>query len=155
MHVTRSLVFLFSTLAVSAMSQLTSTQAVAPGANADSSTGNALRGAGTNTSAAVEVAAVPVNGTGELLNKLLGDFFAATENGLHPENVRLGGGNTVSLVVLPGQEAVRVTSPQLYTGGRFEFKAKTASVMPGVITAVYLVSRESNPHPIVLLSHHV
>lgn len=59
--------------------------------------------------------------------KLEGDFYASGP----PENVSPQGGNRFSLTVRPGQEAVRISSNKFYTGGRFEFRCRTASQMPG------------------------
>lgn len=44
--------------------------------------------------------------------------------------------------VAPDEEAVTIRSTNSYSGGRFEFKVKSAAVMPGIITAVYLASGE-------------
>lgn len=60
-------------------------------------------------------------------SKIEGDFYASGP----PENVSPQGGNRFSLTVRPGQEAVRISSNKFYTGGRFEFRCRTASQMPG------------------------
>jgi beta-glucanase (GH16 family) len=60
--------------------------------------------------------------------------------GQTPANFMDLGGNKFTMKVAPSQEAVKVHSTQYYTGGRFEVKVKSASAMPGVITAVYLAS---------------
>lgn len=66
-----------------------------------------------------------------MVDKLMGDFFASGEQGLTPKNFRPAGDNKFTLTVRPYEEAVRITSPKHYTGGRFEFRCKTASVTPG------------------------
>jgi len=60
--------------------------------------------------------------------------------GQSPWNVKDLGGNTFSLTVRPNEEACKLLSYDWFTGGKFEFKVKTASDMPGIITAVYLAS---------------
>jgi len=61
--------------------------------------------------------------------------------GQNPKNVRARG-NDFSMIVGPGEEAVKIHSKEKFTNGRFTVRAKSASVMPGIITAIYLASGE-------------
>jgi beta-glucanase (GH16 family) len=61
----------------------------------------------------------------------------------NPQNVQDMGGDRFLLKVAPGEEAVKLHSNQFYTGGRFEVSMKTASAMPGIITAFYLASSDT------------
>jgi hypothetical protein len=62
---------------------------------------------------------------------LMGDFQPVNDPGQSPQNFRSMGGNRFSLSVKPYQEAVRVQSAKWFMGGKFEFKCRTASTMPG------------------------
>lgn len=44
------------------------------------------------------------------------------------------------LKVTPHSQATRVKSKALYENGRLEIEIKSAAVMPGVVTAVYLTN---------------
>lgn len=46
------------------------------------------------------------------------------------------------MTVKPMENSCKISSTQTYTQGRFEIKLKSASKMPGVITAIYLASGE-------------
>lgn len=50
------------------------------------------------------------------------------------------GNNRMSITIAPWKEAVSAQSTASYSGGRLEFKVKSAAVMPGIITAVYFAS---------------
>lgn len=108
-----------------------------PSNDSDIESGPFLRGA--NNSIAEHLRANTSVAEQPSASKALGEFYAAHDDGLTPDNMQ-DDGHTVSLTVRPNQEAVRCTSPGKYTRGRFEFRGKSASQMPGVITAVYLVS---------------
>lgn len=69
--------------------------------------------------------------------------------GQNPRNVRPNG-NNFSMTVGPGQEAVKIHSKKKYTNGRFTVRAKSASVMPGIITAIYLASGEGRTNDVDL-----
>lgn len=62
--------------------------------------------------------------------------------GQHAQNVQDLGGGRIQITVQPGQEAAKLESNQYFTNGRFQVKVKSAAVMPGIITAVYLASGE-------------
>jgi beta-glucanase (GH16 family) len=57
----------------------------------------------------------------------------------HPENIE-GDGNKFTMTVKPDANSCKLSSTQTFTEGRFEIKLKSASKMPGVITAIYLAS---------------
>ena len=59
----------------------------------------------------------------------------------HPENIE-GTGNKFTMTVKPDANSCKLQSVGTYSGGRFELKLKSASKMPGVITAIYLASGE-------------
>ena len=51
-------------------------------------------------------------------------------------------GDKITMTVKPMENSCKISSTQTYTEGRFEIKMKSASKMPGVITAIYLASGE-------------
>ena len=51
-------------------------------------------------------------------------------------------GDKITMTVKPIKNSCKISSTQNYTEGRFEIKLKSASKMPGVITAIYLASGE-------------
>jgi beta-glucanase (GH16 family) len=57
----------------------------------------------------------------------------------HPENI-VGDGTKFTMTVKPEANSCKLSSTQTFTQGRFEIKLKSASKMPGVITAIYLAS---------------
>lgn len=59
--------------------------------------------------------------------------------GQHPWNIAQKG-NTISMTIKPNEESVKINSKDFFMGGRFTVKMKSASVMPGVVTAIYLAS---------------
>lgn len=58
----------------------------------------------------------------------------------HPERLSSGGGNSFAMTVSPFAENVKIESKSIFTGGRFEVNMKSASAMPGIVTALYLAS---------------
>ena len=68
-------------------------------------------------------------------------YIVDQAQGQNPKNL-MARGNDFSMQVGPGEEAVKIHSKQKYTNGRFTVRAKSASVMPGIITAIYLASGE-------------
>ena len=59
----------------------------------------------------------------------------------HPENIEVVG-DKITMTVKPDANSCKLSSTQTFTQGRFEIKLKSASKMPGVITAIYLASGE-------------
>jgi beta-glucanase (GH16 family) len=57
----------------------------------------------------------------------------------HPENIVVDG-QKFTMTVMPDANSCKLSSTQTFTEGRFEIKLKSASKMPGVITAIYLAS---------------
>jgi len=57
----------------------------------------------------------------------------------HPENIE-GEGDKFTMTVKPDANSCKLSSTATFTEGRFEIKLKSASKMPGVITAIYLAS---------------
>lgn len=59
--------------------------------------------------------------------------------GQSPQNVKDEDGK-LTLTVKPYEEAVRVTSVKAYKGGKFQVLVKSAAILPGIITSIYLSS---------------
>jgi len=77
----------------------------------------------------------------EQTSKAAASWYKVSEGvGQSPWNVKDLGGNKFSMTVRPDEEACKLTSNAWFTGGKFAFRVKTAAVMPGIITAVYLAS---------------
>jgi hypothetical protein len=68
-----------------------------------------------------------------------GWYEISNEENQHAENVKVDG-DKITMTVQPMANSCKISSTETFTQGRFEIKLKSASKMPGVITAIYLAS---------------
>jgi len=69
----------------------------------------------------------------------MGEWEKDAGENQHPENIEADG-NKITMTVKPDANSCKISSTKTFTEGRFEIKLKSASKMPGVITAIYLAS---------------
>lgn len=109
--------------------------ALSPPSSAASSPSTGLRG---NPSKDATVAVEAMSATQDKWEKR--DFWSVFYSNGDRNEIRDIGNNRMSITIAPWKEAVSAQSSTAYSGGRLEFKIKSASVMPGIITAVYFAS---------------